>query len=251
MKGFWSSFLGCIVILVVAVIIVAVIAWSRVPDMLANTLSEKLKVPVQIKEMTFSLTEIGIDNIEIGNIPGGILHKAFSAKDILFKTPVNRYLEDKIVIEEIDVDDIYLGLEFDSAKGTDGNWTRIMKNIAPANEKQAKVENGKSVFIKTLILTNIKVDVVYRQEGGKVKRLPTIDKIVLTNISSENGLPMDQVMNSVLGQMLKSVFLKQNLQNMLEGILNQQGTPLDNFIRPFRGLFNSRVDSTETPTRAA
>jgi uridylate kinase len=104
----------------------------------------------------------------------------------------------------------------------------------PTDEK-----NKRTVLIHRLVLTNISVDVVYRSDGGKVKRLPKIDQIVLTDVSSEGGVPMDQVMNSVLGQMLKQIFIKENLKNMLDGILQNQGNgTLEKIITPFKGLLN-------------
>lgn len=91
--------------------------------------------------------------------------------------------------------------------------------------------------IKRLVLNNISVDLIFKKDGGKIKKLPTIDQIVLTDITSEGGILLDQLMDSVLGQMLKSVFTRENLQNMLKDLLQPQKT-LDKVFKPFKGLFS-------------
>ncbi len=60
----------------------------------------------------------------------------------------------------------------------------------------------------------------------------------LTEISSEGGLPMDQILNSVLGQMLKEVFVKQNLKNMIQQFMNTP-SPVQQYLAPFKGFFNA------------
>jgi len=241
MKVFFSTLAGLIVILIVAAVIVGFIFWSRVPDMLANNLSKKMGVSVAIDSMGLGWGKIDMKKIEIGNLPHSILAKAFSCREIDVNAPFTHYLNKHIVIDEIDLNDVYLGLEFDSATGTKGNWTRIMSNIqsttAVGQAKKKKEEAAeRSVLIHRIVLTNINVDVVYKKDGGKVKRLPTIPRMELTEISSEGGVPMDQITNSVLGEMLKQVFIKENLKNMMQELMNQPG-PLQQYLSPFKNLF--------------
>ncbi len=261
MKIFFSTLTGIIIVIILATVVIGFIGWSRVPDIVANHLSQKLKVSVEVEGMSLGWGKIEIDKVVIGNPHGAILSKAFSCISIDALAPFTNYLDQKIIIDEIDVNDVYLGFEFDSAKGTEGNWTRIMGNLKASTGQETggkkkkgtqapKDESQRSVLIKRLVLTNIDVDVVYRKEGGKVQKLKRIDKIELTNVSSEGGLPMDQVMNSVLGQMLKSVFEKQNLQNMLQNLLQQQGGFQD-YLSPFKGFFNTQADAEEKSAQSA
>lgn len=232
---FWAWILAIIVCAVILLIIVK----SRIPDMVTNNLSKKLKVAVSIDSMDFLPTAIQVNKMVIANPSGyGYLPKAFSSEEIRINAPLTRYLATNIVIDEIDVNDIYLGLEFDSAKSTNGNWTVLMSNYqkeAKFNELSSE-QKKRTVFIKKLLLRNISVELIFLKDGTKVKRLPKIDQIELENISSEGGLPMDQLMNSVLGNMLKSVFTKENLQNMLKDLFNPEKT-IDKVIKPFKGLF--------------
>lgn len=254
MKTFFSTLAGLIVVIILAAVVVGFVFWSRLPDMAANNLSKKLKVTVEIDSFGLSWGKIDAKNIQVGNPPGTILAKAFTCREIDVLAPFTNYLRKRIIIDEIDLQDVYLGLEFDSASGTSGNWTRIMKNLQDSTgtatsekadkqkkrkEKQAPPpppsDASRSVLIHRIVLTNIDVDVVYRKEGGKVKKLPRIPRIELTEVSSEGGLPMDQILNSVLGEMLKEIFIKENLNNMI----NELPGNIKKYVEPFRGFFNA------------
>jgi uncharacterized protein involved in outer membrane biogenesis len=242
MKIFFSTLAGLIVIIILAAVIVGFIFWSRIPDMLANNLSKKMKVSVAIDSIGLGWGKIDLKKIEIGNPPNSILSKAFSCNEIDVNAPFTHYLDKNIIIDEIDLKDVYLGLEFESASSTKGNWTTIMNNIqsttttSQVNKKKNQAASQRTVLIHRLVLTNIDVDVTYRKDSGKVKKLPTIPKIELTEISSEGGLPMDQIMNSILGEMLKQIFIKENLKNMLQDFMNQP-SPVQQYLAPFKGLF--------------
>ncbi len=225
-----------LIIALVGVIAVGFIAWSRMPDILANDLSSGLGVPVSIDSMSFAPKRIDIRKLSIGNPKGYSLPKAFSAEEIKFKAPVTTYLTSNVVVDEVDVNDIYLGIEFDTTSGTKGNWTVIFKHYqddAKLNEK-----DGKKVLIKKLICNNIRTELLFKTDGA-VKKLPTIKRIVLTNISTEGGVPTDQLMSSILGQMLKEVFIQQNLNDMIKGLLKDPKKAVDTFLKPFEGIFNT------------
>jgi uncharacterized protein involved in outer membrane biogenesis len=245
MKVFFSTIAGVIFIIVLAAVIIGFVFWSRVPDMLANNLSKKMKVSVSIDSIGLNWKKVDLKKIEIGNPPHSTLAKAFSCNEIDVNTPLIRYLDKNIVIDEIDLKDVYLGLEFDSPSSTKGNWTTIMHNIQSAtSNSKTKTKKGetanqgsqRSVLIHRVILTNINVDLIYKKDSGKVKKLPTIPRMELTEISSEGGFPIDQITNSVLGEMLKQIFIKENLKDMLQELMDRP-SPLQPYLAPFRGLF--------------
>lgn len=227
-----------VVIIILVAVVAGLIFWSRVPDMIANRLSDQMKVSVTIGSMGLGWNRVSVNKIEIGNPPKSILTKAFSCREIDVRAPFTHYLNKNIVLDEIDLQDVYLGLEFDSATSTNGNWTTIMGNMASSTPPQPKNGSGsdRSVLIHRLVLTNINVDVVYRKQGGKVQRLPTIPRMELTEISSQGGLPMDQIMHSVLGNMLKEVFIKENLKNMLQELMTP-GSPANQLLNPLKKFF--------------
>lgn len=245
MRIFFKSLAGLIILCILAAGIVFFVVKSRLPDMIANKLSKTLQVPVEIGDMNFSFNTIKIDNLEIGNPRGYKLEHAFTVQEIVVHAPLMGYMSNDIVIDEIDLNNVYIGLEFESPKGTSGNWTTIMTNTQSAQDKSSQTASEKTVLIKRLVLNNINADLLY-QSDGKVRHLPTIPQIVLVNISSKGGDLMDQLMNSALGEMLKEIFLKENLKDIMDQIFQQipGGNPVQQVLKPFKGLFNS-VDRKE------
>ena len=185
MKTFFTSLTGLIIVIIVVIAIVIFIGWSRIPDIIANNLSKKLKVYVEIGSVNLSWNEFKIKKTEIGNPPGSIQPQAFKCQEIDIKTPFTNFFDNQIVIDEIDVNDVFLDLEFDSASDTQGNWSRIMNNLQPTtstlNKKSSSkkedqsIRSSRSVYIRKLILTNIDVDVLYIKEAGKVDTYPALN----------------------------------------------------------------------------
>ncbi len=245
MRVFIKSLTGLIVICVLAGVILFFLAKSRLPDMIASKLSKTLQVAVEIGDMNFTLETIKIENLEISNPRGFKLEHAFTVQEITIQAPLMNYLKKDIVIDEIDLNNVYIGLEFESPQGTSGNWTTIMTNAQNAQTQSSKTSSDKTVLIKRLVLNNINADLLY-QSDGTVRHLPTIPQIVLVNISSQGGDLMDQLMNSALGQMLKEIFLRENLKEIMDKIFQQipGGNPVQNALEPLKGLFNF-VDKKE------
>jgi len=232
MKKLFSRLIALVII---AIIVLSGIFYSRLPTLLSNRLSQALQVFVSVKDVTLRPMKISIEDLVIGNVPHSILPKAFSADSIDIKAPLTTYANDPIVIDTIAIDSIYLGLEFDSASSTTGNWSSL---FTPLSEKKNASKEKKSVIIKKLVLTNIQVELVYRNKPNDIKKFPVINEIILTDINTEEGVPMEQIMHSVLGQMLKSVFIKENIKNALDGIFNSPQSTVEKFLSPFKGFFD-------------
>lgn len=241
MKSILLRLSSVLAVLLGILILVGFLFYPRLPDMVSDHLSKSLKVAVDIGSIHLWPNTIEINNIEVANVPGGKLNKALSVETTIFKAPLFEYFKESITIEEISLDQVYLGLEFNSASGATGNWSKLIDNLNKTSKeedrKNEKTEKTK-VLIKKLILTNIQADVVYAKDGGKIIKLKPIDRIELTNINSEKGVPTDQIMSSVLGQMLKSVFVQENLKNMLDDVLKEPTDSLDSILQPFKGLFS-------------
>lgn len=235
MKKLFGGIVGAIVLIIIIGALVLFFGWSQVPDMLASRLSKKLGVQVTIDDISLSMNSIDVQKIMIGNTPGGTLPKSFSADQVLAVAPLFAYLHDDIVIDEIDVDNIYLGLEFDAPGKKTGNWTKIMGNLE-ASEKASSSKSNKTVLIKKLILTNINITLAYTTGGKAPQQLSPIKRLEFTNVSSTTGLPMDQITEIIMREMLKQVFSKEGLQNMIEGFLQSPQKGVENLLKPFSNI---------------
>lgn len=227
-----------IFIIVIALIVVLFLGWMRFPEMVANNLSKKMQVEVEIDDLIIRPSHIEVEKFEIGNVPKYKLPRAFSADHIHVQAPLLGYFDQNIVIDEITISDIYLGLEFAKKGSKEGNWTIIMGNYQKATSsnttpKDKKTE--KSILIKKLILNNITVDLAYRKEGT-VQHLKPIDHLEFTNVTSEGGIPTDQITKIIMQQMLQSIFSKENLQNMIEGFLQSPQQGVESIFDSFKGL---------------
>ena len=234
MKSFFSRLSGIMIAIIVLMLIVVFLGWSRIPDMIAGTLSKKTKVPVDIEDVILSFSSIEIEKFEMGNPPGSTLQKSFFAGSTKIKAPLRRYLDERIVIEEVILKDVYLGLEFPSPTNHKGNWQTIMNNLSASSSGDQK--SNKSFLIKRIILSDINVDLLYQSEG-KIRHLPPINHLEFTNITSEEGIPSAQLANIILKETLKSILQKENLQHLLEDILQSPLKSPTDFLKPLEGLF--------------
>ena len=222
MKKFIIYLFGLIVILIFSGILV----WNMLPSFVANDLSKHAGVPVSIGSFKITPSSFKIDNFNIGNPPKSILSHAFKVNRAVIDVPFTRFLDKKIVIDKVDIAKVYLGLEFESEKSKQSNWSTIMSNFQKtADSNTKKTKDSKSILIKKLVLTDIKVELAYKSDH-KIKKLQTIPRIELTNISSDGGLPTAQITNIILKEMLKETLSKEGIKNMLQGILEKQG-PLE------------------------
>lgn len=226
-------------ILAIVAIVGLFFVWKKAPDIIASNLSEKMKVEVKIGDIALSTDTVSVKKIEIGNPKGSKLPVAFSTDSIEVRAPLVHYIDDAIVIDAIEINNIYMSLEFTSPTATEGNWPTIIDNLkksSPPEEPKAQKEekNGKSVLIKKLILTDINVDLIYTLTGGEVQKLKTIPRLEFDNVSSESGISLDQIITLILQQTLESVLKEQSLGNILEKAIESPKDILDTFISPFK-----------------
>lgn len=237
MKSFCFGLLKLLVIVLLALIIFAFIAKSRLPDIIANNLSKKISAPVQIDDIHLTRNKIDIDKITIGNPSGSVLPKAFSCTQLFSLAPFTNYLKRHVVIDQIEIDNVYLGLEFKSPLTTEGNWSKMINQVNKSSSKST----FRTVLIHKLILNNIDVDLVYLSEGNAVKRLRHIDQIELKDVSSEAGIPSNQITSLVLQEMIKNVLLQQNLQNLIQDVIQNPEKGIKKILNPLKKLFNTKI----------
>lgn len=232
--------LASLLALIVIIVILYFIALSRGPDILGNYLSKELGVTVSIESMKPGWKTFNVEMFEVANEPGYTLPKTFSAKTINLYAPITTFFQEPVNVEQIDVDGIYLGIEFDTTTSPTGNWTKLLSHYQ--SEAHLDAKDGKKVLIKKLVFTNIQADLIFHSEEGKIQKLPVIPRIELANISTEGGFPIDQLTSSILGQLIKQAFMQYHIDNML---ILVPGKAAELFIKPFEGVFNAAPSEEE------
>jgi uncharacterized protein involved in outer membrane biogenesis len=239
-------------IIISALVLIAIIfvCWNLAPGWITSELSKKMGVEVTIGHIGLGTKKVSAKNIRIVNPKGYKFRDALRVKSLITNTSLFTFLKKKIVIEEIQGNDIYLDLEFDRKGRSTGNWSVIMGNLDKSideDSRKEKKKDNKSVLIKLIVLRDITIDLVYKREN-EVRRLKPIKKIVLRNISSDEAFPTAQLTNIIMNQMLKEVFSINNLTNMLKNILNPNSS--GGVLTPLKGLFSIEVEHYEDPQEA-
>lgn len=248
---FFRKYGTLFIVLVVTVGVLIGALWFQLPHMVAAAISKKLEVPVTIRRVSVSWNKISFYDLWIENPEGYSLPFAFQAATVEMKAPLSTYFRSTVHIEEILLRDIYLGFEFLSIKGPKGNWSVIMSNLEAPNQSPLpkRLKREAKVSIDRLLCIDIETDVYYRDRDSGVIELSSIEEMEFTNITSDEGIPSKQIMDSVLVKMLNGVFTKQNLANMLGGVVNLPAKGFKLLFAPFAIFGNSKDDEPfiETP----
>lgn len=245
MKRVVKGISGLVLLALIGGAIFLFLLWSRVPDIVASKLSERLQTRFEIGDIKLGLKTLSVDRFDIHNPRGYTLPKAFSANQIMVEAPLAHYIKDHIEIEQIVVSDVYIGLEFDSPKSTNGNWKTLLGNTQKAQDESTKSASQKTVLIKRLLLTNIQAELYYHSDG-KVRKLKPIRQIELRDISSQGGNIGDQLLNSALGKAVKQIFIEENLKDILDQLFQAPSKPAD-YLGPLKNFFNYAPKEIEEP----
>jgi hypothetical protein len=190
-------------------------------------------VAVFIDRFKFTPRSVAVDRTVIGNPTDSILANALKIEALEAEAPLSRFFKRSIVLDAVNLSDVYLGLEFDSMLNSHGNWSVIMKNLT-SSLKSEPSKKSKSLLIKHLTIKDLQIDLVFKQDNKGVRHLKPIALMEFKNVSGEGGALIDQFTNIVMGEILKEVFSMNNLKDMLNGILkpsNQNLSPLYNSIK--------------------
>lgn len=221
---FISWLIGVVLFLLVIAVGAAFIMYPRLPSYLSKTLSEKFQVPVKIESIDLSWNKFVIKDIDISNPKESKLPTALKVQTTTMKAPPLNYLKENIIIDEIRLDNIYASIEFYNSKNTEGNWTVLIDNLDQNNSfgasergESSKDNEGRTVLIKKLIMTNITIDLI--RYGKNPTRLSPIRRIELDNISSEKGFPTEEITEIIIQKMMEQIFSIQGLSNMFQSII--------------------------------
>lgn len=186
------------------------ITWTNRENILAHFISKQLHVPVSIQTLDIGKTTAEITQMWIGNFPHSQTTTSFTAETFKLEGKWDQIFDNPTTIESIDINNIFVGIEFYNANGDDNNWARILK------EKSPKKKNGRDYLIRTLTLRNLTVELT--QADGKVKRYPTIKQMEFYNISNETGFPIEEIEKAIFNLMMKDLFQKFQLDRLFKSI---------------------------------
>jgi hypothetical protein len=218
----------CLITLIICCCALVFFGKNYLPGWISTKLSEKMGVPVWMNRISITPHTTQIHSFKISNPSGFILDTALQARSIEAQAPVYTFFKEHVVVDLVTVSDLYVGLEFASATNTTGNWTIIVNNLQNALN-QSNVDTGKTFLIKLLSVNNIKIDLIFIKNDGKIRHLKPISHMQFRNVSSNGPFPMEQLTKIIMSEVLKKIFLENNLKNMLQ----------DAFQNPAQGVLKS------------
>lgn len=186
---------------------------------MASYLSGKLGVHVSIMGIKMRPSSTKIYRFKIGNPPGSKTSNAFTVKTIELNYVIQRLFGEPSVIDQLKMNDIFIGVELYNPLGTDNNWTRITANLA----KDQDEKEGHEVLIKKLILENIDIEIKGLGIKGVLglNQKKHIDHLEFSNISSKKGFPTKELIRAIFGQT--------GLQEYIKNLLNPKSYIKDVF----------------------
>ena len=197
---------------VIILILVGFVAfvWLMKVSFLSSYLSEKMRVPVSMSQVSIFPRHTSIRDFAIRNPKGFKSRTAFEVEKVDLDYNWRNLFGNPVILDQIILDQIFLRVEFSNGLGTQNNWTAIARGMP-------KPERGKEVIIRKLILLGVNVEITGLGLTGKAMRR-TVDRIELDDIDSRNGFPTEELIKQIFGGMGIQQFIKDafNPQQMMQ-----------------------------------
>lgn len=179
---------------------------------LSKIISRTTQTSVTINHIDFHHDSFTIQHLAIGNPKDAYIPIAFKAETVKVNVDYNQYLKNSIVIDTIEINDIYLNIEFYTEDKLEGNWQVIIENMGKSHQDSNK--NKRYALIKKLILNNIQVNLIL--SDGKIHRLSPIDHLEFEDVTSEEGFPVKEISEIIARKMVYSIFKEEGLNLIIK-----------------------------------
>jgi hypothetical protein len=199
---------------VLAILAGLLFLWLMLAPVFSSYLSSKLGMNVSVSAVHISPTGLRLSQFTIENPWKSEIEHAFKADSISSFFGWKHLFEDPSIIDRIEIDQVYLGIEFDKILSTETNWTEILEKMPQPKE------GAKEVIVKKLILTNMTVDIRGMAPLGK-NQIQTIDRMEFTNVSSHEGFPTREFIARIFGKANLLDYIKNMIPNGPNGIIKK------------------------------
>ena len=183
---------------------------------LAQIISRTTHTPVTINTLDFHQEASIIQNLIIGNPDKAYTPTAFKAEIVKINSPYKQYFKNPIVIDKIEMNNVYINIEFYTEDNIEGNWQVLIDNME-ANHKLSS-ESKRQVSIKKLVLNDVQITLVL--SDGKIHRLSPIPCLEFDDVKSEKGIPIEELSEIIARKMMYSIFREDGLNLIIKIPLN-------------------------------
>ncbi|MGE0197702.1 MAG: hypothetical protein AB7N99_03065 [Simkaniaceae bacterium] len=188
----------------------AYLAYKNSSFILARMISHTTQTPVTIHAIDFHQNSFVIQNLTVGNPQKAYIPTAFRAEQVKVDAPYIEFLKKSITIDQIEMNNIYINIEFFTEDKIEGNWQEILENMEAEYHPSSVTKRG--THIKKLILNNIQVNLIL--SDGKIHRLSPIEHLEFDDVTSEQGLPTKEISEIIARKMVYTI-LKEDGLNLI------------------------------------
>jgi hypothetical protein len=209
-----------------------VFLWLVKAPIMSSYLTQKMHVPVSLGSISMWPSETMIRDFQIRNPRGFKTKSAFKAEETHIQYRFKQLFGNPSEIDLINIDNVYLSIEFSNPLGTKNNWTAIGSKI-PENPNRKQ-----EVLIHKLVLTNVMVEIRGLGLTG-APQTKMISRMEFNEIDSQEGFPTKELIQQIFGgaglqQYIKELF---SPQKVLDKVLS----PLKKFGVTHRGIEKSGI----------
>lgn len=227
-----------LILTILGFLISGTVGWFFRARVLSHLITQELKIPAAIGSIELFKGGSKIVDLWLGTPRHSHSKTSLLVETININASKKTLFSDPVTIEKIDFDNVFIGVEFYDSTGEKNNWTNL---AGPRKAPPKKVH--KDYLVKTLSIKHLVVEVT--KPNGSVKRYPMIDEMTLNNISSTSGFPIREIERAILNQIIKDVFQKLNLDQLLKSIDPFQYTPGSSPWRLLPNLFGQNYQKVE------
>lgn len=168
-----------------------VFIWLLIAPIASSYLSKTLGMKVSVGSVTIRPRVVKISNFKIDNPWKYKATRAFEADSITSFYEWNRLKDNPSIIDRIEIDQIYLGIEFANPLGTKNNWSDLLSNMPERSD-------AKEVIVHKLVMKNMTVKITGMGIMAKTQT-KTFDRMEFSNVSSKHGFPVDELIVKIFG----------------------------------------------------
>lgn len=207
-------------IIVLLILGALVFLWLIKAPIMSSYLSDKMRVPVSIGKISMWPSQTTMKDFRIKNPHGFKTKTAFEVTKTLVQYQFSQLFGNPSVIDLIELDDIYLSVEFSNPLGTQNNWTAIGANMVKKERK-----TNQQVLIHKLVLNNLTVDIRGLGLVG-APQTKRIARLEFNEINSQDGFPTQEL--------IKAIFGGAGIQQYIQNLLNPQNLLPDAVKQPLK-----------------
>ena len=110
------------------------------------------------------------------------------------------------------MNNIYINIEFYTEDKLEGNWQTLINAMETVDKSNSKGE--RQSHIKKLVLNNIQVTLIL--SDGKIHRLSPIKHLEFNDVTSDEGIPINEISEIIAQKMLYSIFKEEGLNLIIK-----------------------------------